>query len=83
MRQRRRVTPARRRSGVGGCCLAITYTESWWLEECAKAEEEAARKYLAYSELATDVELKRVCDDLASMHRHHLDMLASAVTTMM
>ncbi|MDI3316234.1 MAG: hypothetical protein QJR14_01180 [Bacillota bacterium] len=63
--------------------MAITYTESWWLEECAKAEQEAAKKYLAYSELAGDTELKRVCEDLASMHRHHLDLLADAVSTMM
>jgi hypothetical protein len=58
--------------------MALTYTETWWVEECAKAEALAVRKLLFCEQATRDPELQRLCRELAEAHRRHVDMVARA-----
>lgn len=58
--------------------MALTYTETWWVEECAKAEALAAKKLVACEQMSSDPELQHICRDLAESHRRHVDMIARA-----
>ncbi|MBE3575522.1 MAG: hypothetical protein IMW99_08760 [Firmicutes bacterium] len=55
--------------------MALSFTETWWLEECVKAENLAIKKLMMYKEMAQDSQAKAVCNDLEQNHRRHLDML--------
>lgn len=58
--------------------MALSYTETWWVEECAKAEALAVRKLLACERMSQDAEFQRLCRDLAETHRRHVDLIARA-----
>lgn len=58
--------------------MALTYAETWWVEECARAEALAVRKLLASERMSQDPELQRICRDLAETHRRHVDLIARA-----
>ncbi len=58
--------------------VSLTYTETWWVEECAKAEATAVRMLLACEQMCQDAELKHICRDLAEAHRRHVDLIARA-----
>ena len=58
--------------------MTPTYTEAWWVEECAKACASATRKLLFCEQQAQDPELRQIFRDLADSHRRHVDLIARA-----
>jgi len=61
--------------------LQLTVTETWWVEECAKAESLAAAKLRAYQQMCQDPQLRQLCQDLESRHRRRVDMIADATVS--
>ncbi len=58
--------------------MTLTYTETWWVEECIKAEALAVKQLLACEQTCSDQELKQICRELAETHRRHVDTIARA-----
>lgn len=59
--------------------MQFTVTETWWVEECAKAEELALKRAITYEQLSYDPQVKQVCHEAEQMHRRHIDMIAGLI----
>ncbi len=57
--------------------MQLTQTETWWVEECAKAEALMVKKCQMIQQVAQDPQLQQICRNLEQTHRRHIDTIAS------
>jgi len=57
----------------------LTQTEAWFLDECIKGERLLFQKSNANSQIASDPQLRQLCQDIRQVHQRHVDILAGQI----
>jgi len=57
----------------------LTQTEVWFLDEAIKGHRLLISKLGAYIQMASDPQLRQLCQDCLQTHQRHFNMLASQI----
>jgi len=57
----------------------FTKVETWWVEECVKADEMAIKKAVAFEQVCRNPQLRQLCHQVEQAHRRHIEQISNLV----